>query len=229
MKKIRILVVEDEEKLARTMADFLRLQGYEVECASDGESALQLFYDQRGRIDLILLDVMMPGMSGYEVLRELRLTSDVPVILLTARSSVEDQMSGFEKGADDYITKPYTLELVKLHIEAVLKRAGKLKRTLEYGDISIDLAGQMVYWRGNYIETTRKEYELLVYFMENIGVVLRRNTILDAVWGYDYVGDMRTVDTLVKQLRRKLTEECTYIKSIYGVGYIFGDHKSRGK
>lgn len=222
MKKNRILIVEDEQKLARTMEDFLRLQGYEVECAQDGETALSIFYGEKPKMDLILLDVMLPGVSGYEVLKEIRAASDIPVILLTARSSVEDQMSGFERGADDYITKPYTLELVKLHIEAVLKRAGKLKRMMEYGNITVDLAGQMVYWNGKYIETTRKEYELLVYFMENSGIVLARNTILDAVWGFDYVGDIRTVDTLVKQLRRKLTDECTYIKSVYGVGYLFG-------
>ena len=131
-------------------------------------------------------------------------------------------MSGLEKGADDYITHPYTLDLVKLHIEALLKRAGKLKSWLEFGNISIDLAGQKVYWKDTYIETTRKEYELLVYFMEHSDIVLARTTILDAVWGYDYVGDIRTVDTLVKQLRRKLTDECTYIKSVYGIGYLFG-------
>ncbi len=225
MKKNRILVVEDERKLARTMEDFLKLQGYDVVCAKDGENALKIFYADRPQVDLVLLDVMLPGISGHEVLREIRGSSDVPVILLTARSSVEDQMSGFEKGADDYITKPYTLELVKLHIEAVLKRAGKLRPVLEYGNITIDVAGQMVYWKGEYIETTRKEYELLVYFIENNGIVLARNTILDAVWGYDYVGDIRTVDTLVKQLRKKLTEECTYIKSVYGVGYLFGENK----
>lgn len=226
MKKNRILIVEDEQKLARTMEDFLRLQGYDVECAPDGETALGIFYGEKPKMDLILLDVMLPGVSGYEVLKEIRAASDVPVILLTARSSVEDQMSGFERGADDYITKPYTLELVKLHIEAVLKRAGKLKPTMEYGNITVDVAGQMVYWKGKYIETTRKEYELLVYFMENSGIVLARNTILDAVWGFDYVGDIRTVDTLVKQLRRKLTDECMYIKSIYGVGYLFSKDNS---
>ena len=225
MKKNWILVVEDEQKLARTMEDFLKLQGYEVVCAGSGEEALRIFYGNKYKVDLILLDVMLSGVNGYEVLREVRSVSDVPVIMLTARSSVADQMSGFEKGADDYITKPYTLELVKLHIEAVLRRAGKLKRTMEYGHITVDLAGQMVYWKGNYIETTRKEYELLVYFIENSGIVLARNTILDAVWGYDYVGDIRTVDTLVKQLRKKLTEECTYIRSVYGVGYIFGEEK----
>lgn len=221
MKKNQILIVEDEEKLARTMEDFLRLQGYEARKAADGQQALEIFYENKHTIDLVLLDIMMPGMSGYDVLRELRRVSDVPVIMLTARSSVEDQMSGFEKGADDYITKPYTLELVKLHIEAVLKRAGKLKNGREFGKISVDLDGQKVFWKDTYIETTRKEYELLLYFMEHSNIVLPRNTILDAVWGYDYVGDIRTVDTLVKQLRKKLTEECTYIKSVYGVGYLF--------
>lgn len=223
MKKNLILIVEDEEKLARTMEDFLRLQGYDVRKAADGQEALQIFFENKNAVDLILLDIMLPGISGYEVLRELRRSSDVPVIMLTARSSVEDQMSGFEKGADDYITKPYTLELVKLHIEAVLKRAGKLKNCMEFGDISVDLDGQKVYWKETYVETTRKEYELLLYFMEHSNIVLPRSMILDAVWGYDYVGDMRTIDTLVKQLRRKLTEECTYIKSVYGVGYLFGE------
>ena len=222
MRKNLIMIVEDEQKLARTMNDYLGLKGYDTICAADGQEALRLFYDNQKRVDLILLDVMLPGMDGYEVLKEIRRSFDVPVIMMTARSSVEDQMSGFEKGADDYITKPYTLDLVKLHIEALLKRAGKLKSWLEFGNISIDLAGQKVYWKDTYIETTRKEYELLVYFIEHSDIVLARTTILDAVWGYDYVGDIRTVDTLVKQLRRKLTDECTYIKSVYGIGYLFG-------
>ncbi len=223
MKKNRILIVEDEQKLSRTMGDFLRFQGYDVCCAANGREALTTFYNERKSLDLILLDIMMPDISGYEVLKEIRTTSNIPVIMLTARSSVEDQMSGFVKGADDYITKPYTLELVRLHIEAVLKRAGKLAKILKYQDISVNLDAQKVYWRDKYIETTRKEYELLVYFIENSGIVLARNNILDAVWGYDYVGDIRTVDTLVKQLRKKLTEECTYIKSVYGAGYLFGE------
>ncbi len=222
MRKNLIMIVEDEQKLAKTMNDYLGLKGYDIICAADGQEALRLFYDNQKRVDLILLDVMLPGMDGYEVLKEIRRSFDVPVIMMTARSSVEDQMSGFEKGADDYITKPYTLDLVKLHIEALLKRAGKLKSWLEFGNISIDLAGQKVYWKDTYIETTRKEYELLVYFIEHSDIVLARTTILDAVWGYDYVGDIRTVDTLVKQLRRKLTDECTYIKSVYGIGYLFG-------
>ncbi len=220
MKKNRILIVEDEQKLSRIMEDFLRIQGYEVERAQDGETALGIFYDEKKKLDLILLDLMLPGISGYEVLREIRETSGIPVILLTARSSVEDQMDGFEYGADDYIVKPYTLELVKLHIEAVLKRAGKLKSTIACGDITVDLGAHRVYLRDAYVETTHKEYDLLVHFIENEGTVLRRNTILDAVWGYSYAGDIRTVDTLVKQLRRKLGDAGSYIKSVYGVGYM---------
>jgi DNA-binding response OmpR family regulator len=222
MRKNRILIVEDEQKLARTMEDFLRFQGYETLSAGDGHKALRMFYENQGQTDLILLDIMLGEMDGYEVLKEIRRVSDVPVIMMTARSSVEDQMAGFEKGADDYITKPYTLELVKLHIEALLKRAGKLKRRLEYGNITIELAGHRVFWKDSLIETTHKEYELLVYFIEHSNTVLARSVILDAVWGYDYVGDMRTVDTVVKQLRRKLTDECTYIRTVYGVGYLFG-------
>ncbi|MDO4345098.1 MAG: response regulator transcription factor [Eubacteriales bacterium] len=228
MKKNCILIVEDEQKLARMLEDFLRLQGYETVGAESGQKALQEFYKNMSGIDLILLDIMLPDIDGYEVLREIRRISDVPVIMVTARSSVEDQMNGFEKGADDYITKPYTLQLVKLHIEAVLKRAGKLKSTMEFGYITVDLEGQKVYWKDTYIETTRKEFELLIYFIEHNGIVLARNTILDAVWGYDYVGDIRTVDTLVKQLRKKLTEECTYIRSVYGVGYLFGETENEG-
>ncbi len=222
MKKNRILIVEDEKKLSRTLEDYLRLQDYETLTAESGHEALQLFYQAQGKIDLILLDVMLPDLDGYEVLREVRRVLDTPVIMLTARSSVEDQMNGFERGADDYITKPYTLELVRLRIEALLKRAGKLRRYLEFGNIIVELEAQKVYWKDRYVETTRKEYELLCYFIEHSNIVLNRGTILDAVWGYDYVGDIRTVDTMVKQLRRKLGEECGYIRSVYGAGYLFG-------
>lgn len=222
MKKNRILIIEDEQKLMRTMKDYLQLQGYQTLEAESGHEALQIFYREQKKIDLILLDVMLPDLDGYEVLREIRKVLDTPVIMLTARSSVEDEMNGFERGADDYITKPYTLELVRLRIEALLKRAGKFRNCLESGNISVDLDAQKVYWKDQYIETTRKEYELLLYFMEHSNVVLSRGTILDAVWGYDYVGDIRTVDTMVKQLRRKLGDECDYIRSVYGAGYLFG-------
>ena len=223
VKKLEILVVEDEPKLAQTMADFLSIQNYEVQNALKGADALEYFRKNKQQVDLVLLDLMLPDISGYTVLREIRKISEVPVIILSARSAVADQMSGFEKGADDYITKPFSLGLVKMHIEAVLKRAGKLRSLLEYRDLQADIAGQLLYYKGQLPETTKKEFDLMVYFMEHPGVVLPRNTILDAVWEYDYTGDVRTIDTLVKQLRRKLGEECNYIRTVYGVGYIFGE------
>ena len=168
---------------------------------------------------------MLPDISGYTVLKEIRKISEVPVIILSARSAVADQMSGFEKGADDYITKPFSLALVKLHIEAVLKRAGIRRDILVYENLQIDRMSQKIYVKDKIIETTKKEFDLLLYFVEHQGVVLDRNKILDAVWEYDYTGDIRTVDTLVKQLRRKLGEECNYIHTVYGVGYIFGENK----
>lgn len=222
MGKIRIFMIEDEKKLLRTISDFLRIQGYKILCASDGSEALEIFKREHTALDLVLLDLSLPKVDGFTVLREIRKISDIPVIILSARSAVEEQINGFSLGADDYITKPFTLELAKMHIEAVLKRAGKLRKTLEYGKLCVELERQQAYWKEIPVELTRKEFELLVYFMEHPEVVLSRNVILDGVWGYEYVGDIRTVDTLVKQLRKKLTEECDYIRSVYGVGYLFG-------
>lgn len=203
MKKIEILVVEDEPKLAQTISDFLRIQNYEVETALTGNKALEYFCQNKQKVDLILLDLMLPDISGYTVLKEIRKISEVPVIILSARSAVADQMSGFEKGADDYITKPFTLALVKMHIEAVLKRAGKLRTMVEYNDLQADVNAQLLFYKEQHIPTTRKEFDLMVYFMEHPGIVLPRDTILNAVWEYDYTGDVRTIDTLVKQLRKK--------------------------
>lgn len=203
VKKIEILVVEDEPKLAQTISDFLRIQNYEVETALTGNKALEYFCQNKQKVDLILLDLMLPDISGYTVLKEIRKISEVPVIILSARSAVADQMSGFEKGADDYITKPFTLALVKMHIEAVLKRAGKLRTMVEYNDLQADVNAQLLFYKGQHIPTTRKEFDLMVYFMEHSGIVLPRDTILNAVWEYDYTGDVRTIDTLVKQLRKK--------------------------
>lgn len=222
MKKNLILVVEDGEKLARTLSDFLKISGYEVLIAADGQQAVEVFYQNMHKLDLILLDIMLPILDGYEVLSEIRKKSDVPVILLTAKSTIADQLNGFQKGADDYITKPYTLAIIKAHVEAVLKRAGKLRDTLEAGEVKVELDSQRVFLKENYMETTPKEFELLVYFMENENVVLTREAILNSVWGYDYNGDTRTVDTIVKQLRKKMTDGCPYIRSVYGVGYLFG-------
>lgn len=221
MNNYKVLVVEDEKKLLYTLTDFLRIQGYRVLQADDGESALEQIREYMHEIDIVLLDIMLPGISGYEVLKEIRKYSTVPVIMLTAKAEVEDQVEGFECGADDYITKPYSLAVIKVHMEAVLRRAGKLKETMEALGIRIEIATQKVYYQGTYIETTPKEFELLQYFMENEGIVLSRDKILDSVWGYYYVGDIRTVDTLVKQLRKKL-KDANCIRSVYGVGYVFG-------
>lgn len=224
-----LLVVEDEEKLLRTLSDFLTIQGYEILQARDGQEALEIFGNNMNKIDLILLDIMLPQMNGNEVLKEIRRNSQVPVIMLTANATVEKQLYSFSQGADDYIIKPYTLAVIKAHVEAVLKRSGKADQFLEAGKLRLDLLGQKVYRNGEYVETTRREYELLEYFMENRGRVLKREHILDAVWGFDYTGETRTVDTMVKQLRKKLTDECHYIRSVYGVGYIFEADADEGK
>ena len=225
MNKIKILIVEDEPKLLKTLEDFLGFQDYLTKKAMTGNEAVAVFKENKNEIDLVLLDLMLPDISGYTVLKEIRKISEVPVIILSARSAVADQMSGFEKGADDYITKPFSLALVKLHIEAVLKRAGIRRDILVYENLQIDKMSQKIYVKDKIIETTKKEFDLLLYFVEHQGVVLDRNKILDAVWEYDYTGDIRTIDTLVKQLRRKLGEECNYIHTVYGVGYIFGENK----
>ncbi len=221
MNKYKVLVVEDEKKLLHTLADFLTIQGYEVLKAEDGERALEQMRQHMHEIDIMLLDIMLPGRSGYEVLKEIRKYSTIPVIMLTAKSEVEDQVEGFECGADDYITKPYSLAVIKVHMEAVLRRAGKLKESVESQGIRIEIETQRVFYGEEYIETTPKEFELLQYFMENEGIVLSRDQILNSVWGYYYVGDIRTVDTLVKQLRKKL-KDSNCIRSVYGVGYVFG-------
>ena len=225
MNKIKILIVEDEPKLLKTLEDFLGFQDYLSEKAMTGNEAVAVFKEKKNEIDLVLLDLMLPDISGYTVLKEIRKISEVPVIILSARSAVADQMSGFEKGADDYITKPFSLALVKLHIEAVLKRAGIRRDILVYENLQIDKMSQKIYVKDKIIETTKKEFDLLLYFVEHQGFVLDRNKILDSVWEYDYTGDIRTIDTLVKQLRRKLGEECNYIHTVYGVGYIFGENK----
>ncbi|MBD5464985.1 MAG: response regulator transcription factor [Lachnospiraceae bacterium] len=221
MKKYNVLIVEDEKKLLKTLTDFLELNDYQVFTAENGMEGMKQFAGHIQEIDIVLLDIMLPFLNGYDLLKEIRMRSNVPVIMLTSKSSIEDQIEGFEYGADDYITKPYSLSLIKAHIEAVLKRAGKQRDFLVSGDVRIDVKGQKVYLKEEYMETTPKEFELLLFFMENEGMVLSRNHILDAVWGYHYAGDIRTVDTLVKQLRKKM-KDGSYIRSVYGVGYVFG-------
>ncbi len=220
MEKITVLVVEDEMKLLKTLSDFLTINKYTVYQASDGLNAIQEFNAHQEEIDIILLDVMLPFMDGYEVLKQIRLSSNVPVIMLTAKEEVDDQLKGFSCGADDYIIKPYTLSVVKMHMEAVLKRLGYGQDLLYAGNIRIEINAKKIYVENEYIETTPKEFELLYILVRNQGKVLTRDFILDNIWGYHYAGDMRTIDTLVKQLRKKLGE-VSYIRTVYGVGYCF--------
>lgn len=216
----RILVVEDEASIRELVALNLKMTGWEVLEAPSAERALELI-QKNPPCDVALLDIMLPGMDGSEILKEIRKKSNAPVIMVTARDSIHDQLLNFANGADDYITKPYALAIVKVHIEAILKRAGKQKERVEVGHIAVEPDTWRVYVDEKAIETTPKEYELLSYLIKNKNVVMTRDSILESVWGYDYSGDTRTVDTLVKQLRRKIAPYGSYIRSVYGVGYIF--------
>ncbi len=220
MEKITVLIVEDEKKLLKTMADFSTMHGYQVYTAEDGLKGIQQFQAHSREISCVLLDVMLPFMDGNEVLRQIRLASDVPVIMLTAKEEVEDQLKSLSCGADNYIVKPYSLAVVKMHIEALLKRYRQEQEILSAGDIRIEVGSQKVYVRDVFVETTPKEFELMQFFVKNEGVVLTRDHILDSIWGYHYVGDTRTIDTIVKQLRKKLGN-VSYIRTVYGVGYCF--------
>ena len=194
-KAARILMIEDEEKLAETLADYLQISGYEVIYALSGYRGMEIFYDRMHELDLILLDIMLPDISGSEILKEIRQRSRVPVIMVTARSSVQDQLQNFENGADDYITKPYVLSIVKVHIEAVLRRVGKLQKQISAGGIVLEPEGRNAFCDGEKLILTPREYEVLEYLICNRKRVQSRETILEALWGYHYVGDTRTVDT----------------------------------
>lgn len=220
MDKATVLLVEDETKLLETLSDFLEINHYNVIQATDGLDGIQKFHAHCSEIDIVLLDVMLPFTDGYEVLKQIRLCSNVPVILLTAKEEVEDQIKGFSYGADDYIIKPYSLSIIKLHIEAVLKRFGHGEDFLYAGDVRIEVKAKKIYVRDVFVETTPKEFELLHLLIRNQGTVLTRDYILDTIWGDYYVGDVRTIDTIVKQLRKKLGG-ASYIRTVYGVGYCF--------
>ena len=225
-RKATLLLVEDEEKLAKTLADYLRRNDYEVIYALDGYSGLELFYDKMHEIDLILLDIMLPGISGSELLREIRKKSRVPVIMVTARDSVQDQLQNFENGADDYITKPYVLSIVKVHIEAILKRVGKHQKQIKAGKIILEPDNRKAVCDGKELVLTPREYEVLEYLICNKNKIHRREIMLETLWGYHYEGDSRTVDTIIKQLRKKLGDYGTCIRSVYGVGYLFEDEEN---
>ena len=223
MEHIKILVVDDESRMRKLVRDFLVKKGYEVLEAGDGEEALDLFYADT-KIALIILDVMMPKMNGWEVCKEIRQTSNVPIIMLTAKCDESDELIGFELGVDEYVTKPFSPKILVARAEAILRRTnviGQEAVTKESGGIILDKTAHQVSVDGVEIELSFKEFELLDYFMENKGIALSREKILNGVWGYDYFGDARTVDTHVKKLRSKLGDKGNYIKTVWGMGYKY--------
>lgn len=222
MNRIKILVVDDESRMRKLVRDFLEKKGYSVLEAGDGIEAMDLFYKEK-EIALIILDIMMPRMDGWQVCREVRQSSKVPVIMLTARSDERDELQGFELGVDEYISKPFSPRILVARVEAVLRRTNAAAETIakDIGGISIDKSAHLVKVDGNAIELSYKEFELLTYFVENQGIALSREKILNGVWNYDYFGDARTIDTHVKKLRSKLGDKGNYIKTIWGMGYKF--------
>ena len=221
MEKLKILVVDDESRMRKLVRDFLVKQDFEVVEAEDGEDALNKFYAQKD-ISLIILDVMMPKINGWEVCREIRENSKVHIIMLTAKGEESDELMGFDIGADEYISKPFSPKILVARVEAILRRTGKKEEgTLDIGGITIDKPGHQVMVDGKVMELSYKEFELLSYFVENRGIALSREKILNHVWNYDYFGDARTIDTHVKKLRSKLGSRGDYIKTIWGMGYKF--------
>lgn len=221
MNEIKILMVDDEERMRRLVKDTLTRKGYRVLEAADGEEALKVFFDEKD-VQLVILDVMMPKLNGYEVLKEIRNYAKTPVIMLTAKSEEKDELKGFDLGADDYVPKPFSLKVLTARVEALLKRSGASgEEVLEAGGIVIDKNAHTVKIDGEEIELSFKEFELLTYFVENRGIALSREKILNNVWNYDYYGDARTIDTHVKKLRSKLKGKQDYIHTVWGIGYKF--------
>lgn len=219
---MKILVVDDESRMRKLVNDFLTKKGYEVIEAANGEEAVEKFFTDK-EIDLIILDVMMPRMNGWEVCREIRKESKIPIVMLTAKSEEHDELLGFELGVDEYISKPFSPKILVARVDALLRRSNKLDASelLEAGNIIIDKTAHQVTVSGTPIDLSFKEFELLLYFVENKGIALSREKILNNVWNYDYFGDARTIDTHVKKLRSKLGTSGEYIKTIWGMGYKF--------
>ena len=222
MDTLKILVVDDEARMRKLVRDFLVKQNYEVIEAGDGAEALDQFFSVRD-IALVILDVMMPKMDGWEVCREIRKESKVPIIMLTARGDERDELLGFELGVDEYISKPFSPRILVARVEALLRRSGAVggDDILKAGKIEINKAAHQVKIDGKLVELSFKEFELLTYFVENQGIALSREKILNSVWNYDYYGDARTIDTHVKKLRAKMGDEGSCIKTIWGMGYKF--------
>lgn len=222
MEKLKILVVDDESRMRKLVRDFLEREGFFVLEAENGLEAVDRFYEEKD-IALIILDVMMPKMDGWGVCREIRKESKVPIIMLTARGDERDELQGFELGVDEYIAKPFSPKILVARVGAILRRTNALQaeEIVDAGGILVDKAGHEVKIEGKNIELSFKEFELLLYFVENQGIALSREKILNHVWNYDYFGDARTIDTHVKKLRSKLGEKGNYIKTIWGMGYKF--------
>ena len=222
MDKIKVLVVDDESRMRKLVHDFLSRSNYEVIEAADGEEAIDIFYADKS-ISLIILDVMMPKMNGWDVCREIRKNSKVPIIMLTAKSDESSELNGFECGADEYIAKPFSPKILTARVDALIRRSYSIdsSEVTDVGGIIIDKAAHIVKIDGQEIDLSFKEFELLTYFVDNKGLALSREKILNNVWNYDYFGDARTIDTHVKKLRKKLGDKGDYIKTIWGMGYKF--------
>ena len=222
MDALKILVVDDESRMRKLVKDFLTKKNFQVLEAGNGEEAMDIFYEEKD-IALIILDVMMPKMDGWEVCREIRKNSKVPIIMLTARSDERDELLGFDLGVDEYISKPLSPKILVARVEAILRRTGQSnpEDVLSAGGIVIDKAAHLATVDGNPMELSFKEFELLTYFLENQGIALSREKILNSVWNYDYFGDARTIDTHVKKLRSKMGDKGEYIKTVWGMGYKF--------
>ncbi|MCR4640462.1 MAG: response regulator transcription factor [Lachnospiraceae bacterium] len=222
MEQPRILIVDDESRMRKLVKDFLVRKGYEVLEAGDGVEALDIFYAEK-QIDMLILDVMMPRMDGWELCKEIRKTSRVPIIMLTARGDERDELLGFQLGVDEYISKPFSPKILVARVEAILRRAGGAagEEKIEAGGVTLDKTAHTVAVDGKAVDLSYKEFELLEFFMENQGIALSREKILNGVWNYDYFGDARTIDTHVKKLRSKLGDKGDLIHTIWGLGYKF--------
>ena len=217
-----ILVVDDEARMRKLIRDFLAAKGFSILEAEDGEKALEVFEENKNKITLILLDVMMPKLDGWSVLRQIRQESKVPIIMLTARGEEQDELFGFELGVDEYISKPFSPKILVARVEAILKRTNQdTKEIKDYGGIEIDKEGRTVKVDGKVVELSLREYELLTYLVENQNIALSRDKILNNVWNYDYYGDSRTIDSHIKKIRHKLGKKGKYIQTMRGVGYKF--------
>ena len=222
MDKLKILVVDDESRMRKLVKDFLVKRNFEVLEAENGADAIDVFFSEKD-IALVILDVMMPKMDGWQVCREIRQYSKVPIIMLTARSDERDELLGFELGVDEYISKPFSPKILVARVEAILRRTGQtgVEDVLSAGGIVIDKAAHLATVDEKPMDLSFKEFELLTYFLENQGIALSREKILNSVWNYDYFGDARTIDTHVKKLRSKMGEKGEYIKTVWGMGYKF--------